>query len=72
MYQITERVSATLNCHAGYTRHMGTITLTALDTTVLHLLTDAPASSDQLAETVEYSYYSLALAGLSSSVMEIR
>lgn len=39
---------------------MGTIILTALDTTVLHLLADAPASSDQLAETVEYSPSDLA------------
>ena len=34
---------------------MGTITLTARDTTVLQLLADAPADDDQLAETVEYS-----------------
>lgn len=39
---------------------MGTITLTTLDTTVLHLLATAPASSDQLAETVEYSPSELA------------
>jgi biotin operon repressor len=34
---------------------MGTITLTARDMTVLRLLADAPASSNHIAETVEYS-----------------
>lgn len=34
---------------------MGTITLTARDTTVLQLLADAPATGDQIAETIEYS-----------------
>jgi biotin operon repressor len=39
---------------------MGTITLEALDTTVLRLLDDAPASGDQLATAVEHSRSELA------------
>lgn len=41
-------------------QHMGTIILTTLDTTVLHLLANTPASSDQLAEASEYSHSELA------------
>jgi biotin operon repressor len=39
---------------------MGTITLEALDTTVLRLLDDAPASGDELATAVEHSRSELA------------
>jgi DNA-binding PadR family transcriptional regulator len=38
---------------------MGTITLEALDTTVLRLLDDDPASGDELATAVEHSYTEL-------------